>query len=105
VTPRDPASPPGAPTNVSAKPAGKGEAIVTFTAPNNDGGAKISTYRAVCGTSASGGIAGANAGDGPISPLTVKGLVRGTEYICKVTGRNTGGLGTASTASNNVKPD
>ncbi len=97
-------SPPGAPTNVSAKP-GKGEVMVTFTAPSNDGGTRIATYRAVCGTSASGGVVGANAGDGPASPLTVKGLVRGTEYICTVNARNTAGLGMGSKASNNVKPD
>ena len=95
-----PVSPPGAPTKVSAK-AGKGEAIVTFS-PHSD--AKLS-YRAICGTSASGGVAGANAAEGRDSPLTVRGLTRGTEYICKVAARNTAGLGMDSAESNKVKPD
>ena len=103
AAPVAPVSPPGVPTNVSAK-AGKGGAIVTFSAPSNADDAKL-TYRAICGTAASGGVAGANVAEGRDSPLTVSGLNRGTVYICKVAARNTAGLGMDSKESKGVKPD
>ena len=97
-------SPPGVPTNVSAKEGRGGEAIVTFSPPSNAGDAKLS-YRAICGTAASGGVAGANVAEGRDSPLIVKGLTRGMVYICKVAARNSAGLGMDSKESNKVKPE
>ena len=105
-----PARPPGAPTNVSVR-AGTGEAIVTFNGPRDlglptNGLLTVLTYRAICGTRASGGVAGAMASEeGQNWSLTVKGLNRGTEYICKVAAKNVAGFGMESTESNSVTPD
>ena len=105
-----PARPPGAPTNVSVR-AGTGEAIVTFNGPRDlglptNGLLTVLTYRAVCGTKSSGGVAGAMASEeGQNWSLTVKGLNRGTEYICKVAAKNVAGFGMESTESNSVTPD
>jgi len=91
-----PATVPGAPTGVSAT-AGSGQAIVTFTAPANDGGSAITGYTV---TSSPGNITASGAS----SPITVTGLTNGTAYTFTVTATNSAGTGPASAASNAVTP-
>jgi hypothetical protein len=86
---------PGAPTGVSAA-AGNGQAIITFTAPSNNGGAPITSYT----VTSSGG----QAASGSSSPVTVTGLTNGTAYTFTVTATNSAGTGAASSPSNSVTP-
>jgi hypothetical protein len=90
------AVPPGAPT-IGTAAAGNGQATVTFTAPDNDGGSAITGYTV---TSSPGNISAA----GAASPITVTGLTNGTAYTFTVTATNEVGTGAASAASNSVTP-
>jgi hypothetical protein len=94
-----PATIPDAPTGVTAT-ATNGEAIVSFTAPSNDGGSAITQYTA---TSNSGNISGtvSQAGSGAI---TVTGLTNGIAYSFTVTATNALGTSAASAASTSVTP-
>jgi hypothetical protein len=94
------ASPPGAPTLVSAT-AGVGSAKIVFTKPAITGGAPITNYRAKCASS-NGGRAGSH--EGTKSPIVVSGLTAGKTYMCAVAARNRVGLGAYSTASDPVTP-
>jgi uncharacterized protein (TIGR02145 family) len=87
---------PGAPTSVSAT-AGNAQAIITFTAPVNNGGSAITGYTV---TSSPGGFTGT----GSASPIMVTGLINGTAYTFTVTATNAIGIGPASSASNSVTP-
>jgi len=87
---------PGAPTGVSAV-AGNAQAIVTFSAPSNNGGSSITGYTV---TSSPGGLKGA----GSVSPITINGLTNGTAYTFTVTAINVIGTGPVSSASNSVTP-
>jgi large repetitive protein len=95
-SPVTPAGPPGAPTNVSAV-TGNAQAIVSFTAPADNGGATITSYTV---TSSPGGITAS----GSASPITVTGLTNGTAYTFTVTATNSAGTGPASSASAAVTP-
>jgi len=88
-----PAGLPGAPTGVSAV-AGDGQALVSWTAPGNNGSA-ITGYT----VSWSGGNQACTA-----SPCTVSGLSNGTPYSFTVTATNAIGTGPSSAASNVVTP-
>jgi len=90
---------PGAPTLVTAT-AGVLQALVSFTAPESDGGSPITLYTA---TSNPGNITGTltQAGSGTI---TVTGLNYGTAYTFTVTATNATGTSEASAASNSVTP-
>ncbi len=90
-----PATVPDAPTSVAAK-AGKAEAKVSFKAPASNGGIHITSYTV---TSSAG-----QTGSGPASPITVKGLTKGTAYTFTVTATNAIGTGPPSSASNSVMP-
>ena len=85
------------PTGAAAT-AGNGQAIVSYTAPADDGGAAITQYTAV---SSPGGLTGTS-GDG--SPITVTGLINGTSYTFTVRATNPAGDGAFSTPSNAVIP-
>lgn len=89
-------TPPEAPT-VGAATAGNGKAIITFTAPVNNGGSAITGYTATCSP-------GEATASGASSPLTVNGLTNGTAYTCTVTATNAFGSSPASGASNSVTP-
>ncbi len=85
---------PDAPTNVSAV-AGNREAIVTFTAPTNNGGSPIISYRVV---SSPGGITSS----GGTSPITITGLTPGTTYTFTVIAVNSIGDSLPSSSSNSI---
>jgi hypothetical protein len=91
-----PSTVPGAPTIVSAT-AGNAQAVITFTAPVNNGGSAITGYTV---TSSPGG----STGIGSTSPISVTGLLGGTAYTFTVTATNVNGTGPASSASNSVTP-
>jgi uncharacterized protein YccT (UPF0319 family) len=88
---------PGAPTTVAAV-GGNGQAVVSFTAPANNGGTAITGYTV---TSNPGGFTASGTG----SPLTVTGLTNGTSYTFTVTATNAAGTSAASSASAAVTPD
>ena len=88
---------PGAPTNLTAV-AGNAQATFTFTAPANNGGSPITSYRVDCNSplvSASGAT----------SPITVTGLTNGSNYSCVALAINALGNGPASSAINVTPSD
>jgi LPXTG-motif cell wall-anchored protein len=91
-----PATPPGAPTGVSAT-AGNGQASVSFTAPASDGGAGISSYTV---TASPGG----KTATCPGSPCVVTGLTNGTSYTFTVHATNAIDDSPESAASAAVTP-
>ena len=92
---------PSAPTGVTATPASK-SALVSWTAPSNDGGGAITGYTV---TPYIGSTAQTPTQvDGSSTSTTVAGLTNGTAYTFKVTATNAFGTGPASAASNAVTP-
>ncbi|ANY65973.1 hypothetical protein BBD42_05480 [Paenibacillus sp. BIHB 4019] len=85
-----------APTQVTAA-AGNGRAVVSFTAPANDGGNTITSYEV---TASPGNIIAI----GTTSPITVTGLSNGTSYTFTVKAINAVGSSLASDASDAVTP-
>ena len=90
---------PGAPTGVAATP-GNTEAIISFTAPSNDGGSVIISYTA---TSSPGDIS-ATLSQAESGDITVTGLTNDTAYTFTVTATNAIGTSAASAVSNSVEP-
>ncbi|MEJ6521666.1 putative Ig domain-containing protein, partial [Shewanella bicestrii] len=88
---------PSAPT-IGTATAGNAQATVSFSAPAFTGGAVITGYSLV---STPGGITAS----GTSSPITIAGLTNGTSYSFTVAAINSVGTGSASTASNTVKPN
>lgn len=88
---------PGPPTGVVATP-GNGMALVSWSAPADDGGFPINGYTA---TSSPDGATCAT--DGTLS-CTVNGLTNGTSYTFTVTATNELGIGPASAPSVAVTP-
>ena len=95
VMPAAPSRPPGPPTKVSAT-AGNGEASVSFSAPEDNGGQPITSYT----VTASSGLQVS----GTTSPIVVLGLADRTTYTFTVTATNSVGTGPASVPSNPVVP-
>ena len=93
-----PASPPGAPTGVSAV-AGDASARVSWTPPVDTGGSPITGYT----VTGSPGGASVSVGGG-VTSANVSGLVNGTSYTFTVTATNSAGTGPASAPSNPVTP-
>ena len=87
---------PGAPANVSAV-AGNGQAVVTFTAPADNGGSAITGYEVTASPGNISMIGGA-------SPITLTGLTNGTSYTFTVKAINDAGRSAASAESNTVIP-
>jgi alpha-tubulin suppressor-like RCC1 family protein len=87
---------PDAPIIGSAS-AGEARAVVSFSAPQSNGGAAITSYTVA---SNPGGLTGT----GAASPITVTGLTNGTPYTFTVTATNSTGTGAPSAASNSVTP-
>ena len=94
------ATTPGAPTITAVTPDVR-SVTVTFTKPDDDGGARIANYRVKC-TSSNGGTTGAQTVEK--SPILVRGLNPGRKYTCTVAARNKLGLGTPSERSDQFKP-
>ncbi|MEA4827862.1 MAG: fibronectin type III domain-containing protein, partial [Clostridium sp.] len=90
------AAAPAAPTGVSAT-AGNGSAVISFTAPVNNGGSPITGYTV---TSNPGNIIATGNG----SPITITGLTNGISYTFTVTATNAIGTGLPSVSSNSVTP-
>ena len=88
---------PGAPTNPSAE-GGNAQAIVRFTAPTNNGGSAISSYKVI---SSPGNISAT----GLNSPITISGLSNGVAYTFTVNALNAVGEGSSSSSTNSVTPD
>ncbi len=87
---------PDPPTSVSAT-AGNGQAVVSFSAPDNDGGSPITAYTV---TSNPGNITAT----GSSSPITITGLTIGVGYTFTVTAGNTLGDSVSSSPSGTVTP-
>ena len=87
---------PDAPT-IGTATAGPEQASITFTAPYDNGGAAITSYRA---TSTPGSITGTASS----SPVTVSGLTGATAYTFVIAAINAAGTSVASSASNSVTP-
>jgi len=95
VTPSAPV--PGAPVGVSAK-AGNGQAKVSWSAPTNSGGARITGYKV---TSSPGGFICTTTG---AKSCTVKGLVNDIPHTFTVTAITATGISDPSVPSNSVTP-
>lgn len=91
-----PVTVPGAPT-IGTATAGNGQATITFSAPDSDGGAEITSYTVA---SSPGGITGT----GATGPITLTGLTNGTAYTFAVTATNGVGTSIASAESNSITP-
>ncbi|UQZ85515.1 Internalin-A precursor [Paenibacillus konkukensis] len=91
-----PKSVPSAPTSVTAV-AGKGQAVITFTPSDDDGGSPITGYEVAASP-------GNITVSGTASPITVTGLTNGIAYTFTVKAVNGVGAGTASEPSNAVTP-
>ncbi len=93
-----PATVPSAPINVQVT-AGDGEAIVSFAAPESDGGSPIKSYFVISNPGVITLVA-----TGTSSPITVTGLTKGTVYTFTVMATNEVGTGPASEPSNDITP-
>ncbi|WP_338554408.1 cadherin-like beta sandwich domain-containing protein [Paenibacillus sp. KS-LC4] len=87
---------PSAPASVTAT-SGNAQAVVSFTAPVNNGGSPVKGYEvtAMPGNITVSGIS---------SPITVTGLTNGTRYTFTVKALNNAGSSDASVPSNEVTP-
>ena len=100
VTPSGAATP-GAPTGVSAQPRNQA-AVVSWTAPESDGGSQITGYRITpyIGSTAQT----ATTVSGLSTSTSVNGLSNGTNYTFTVAATNSLGTGSESSASGAVVP-
>lgn len=100
VTPLAPIAP-GAPTGVAAEP-GTRSALVSWTAPDDDGDSPITGYTI---TPYAGATAESPVQVGPsATAATVSGLANGTSYTFRVRASNAAGTGPESAASDSVVP-
>jgi RHS repeat-associated protein len=95
--PVTPAASPGAPTGVAAT-AGNAKAVVTWTAPTDNGGSAITGYTV---TASPGGATATTTG---ATSATVNGLTNGTAYTFMVTAKNAVSTGPSSAPSGAITP-
>lgn len=94
-------NPPDAPTGVSAT-AGNSLAVISWTAPANNGGSPIGAYVI---TALVGGVPNSSqVFTGTSTQTTYSGLINGTTYTFTVAAANSAGTGAASLPSNPVTP-
>jgi hypothetical protein len=98
-----PASPPGAPTGVTAATAGSGSVTVSWSAPNSS--SQITSYTVTPFVGSTAGTPVTVTGTPPATSTTVSGLTNGTTYTFNVTATNATGTGGASAASNPATPE
>ncbi|MGB7421124.1 MAG: IPTL-CTERM sorting domain-containing protein [Comamonas sp.] len=96
---------PDAPTGVTAT-ATAGQAVITFTAPANDGGSAITRYIATADPGGATGDCTIATGSpaGTVCAITLTGLTNGTGYTFKVKAENVHGTGVESAPSASVVP-
>jgi len=99
-SPVTPATKPGSPTGVTAT-ASNAAAVLSWTAPSDDGGSGITSYQV---TSSPGGITATATGNPPATNATVSGLTNGTNYSFTVVAINGVGSSPPSSASNVITP-
>jgi uncharacterized repeat protein (TIGR02543 family) len=97
--PVTPATVPGAPTGVTATSSAPGKAVITFTAPTDNGGSAITEYVV---TAAPGGLTCVTTN--PSTGCEFTGLTNGTAYTFTAVARNSVGDSVNSTASAAVTP-
>ena len=91
---------PFAPQNVvAAVTANSGEVTVTWSAPSDDGGEAVSSYRVLASSGAE-----LTASDPSVRTVTFTGLNNATQYTFTVYASNSVGEGEASSASNGIYP-
>jgi PKD repeat protein len=89
---------PGPPTGLTGSP-GNGQVSLSWTAPANNGGVSISSYRVYRGTTSGGETlvtTGGCSGLGAVTSCTDTGLTNGQQYFYKVSAVNAIGEGTKS---------
>src|SRR5262249_27646524 len=92
-------TPPGPPTGLAGRP-GNGQVSLSWTAPADNGGVNISSYRVYRGTTSGGGTlvtTGGCGGLGAVTSCTDTGLTNGQKYFYKVSAVNAIGEGNKST--------
>ena len=94
---------PGAPTNVVVT-AGHGQVVVSWTAPNSDGGTPITDYSVQYSTNGGASWLSASLCSGTNTSCTVTGLMNGTGYLFRVAATNSVGTGAPSTNSATATP-
>jgi alpha-tubulin suppressor-like RCC1 family protein len=101
-----PATGPGSPTGVTAA-GGQGQALVSWSAPADDGGLAVSSYGVTAADATSAARGGQSCswttGDGALS-CSVTGLTNGDSYTFTVTASNGAGTSGASAPSNAIVP-
>jgi hypothetical protein len=94
-------TPPGPPTNASAK-GGKASATVSFKPPTSNGGNAIVGYT-VTAVDTTKPANGGQTASGTSSPIVISGLTPGDSYTFTVTATNEAGTSPASNPSNAVR--
>ena len=94
---------PSAPTGVTAQ-AANASAVVSWTAPTNNGGEPVSSYTVTPYIGSTAQTATVVSGSPPATSVTVNGLTNGTAYTFTVAASNAVGAGPASSPSSPVTP-
>jgi hypothetical protein len=101
VTPRVPATPPGAPTIGRVEP-GDGSVRVHWSAPSSDGGSPITGYEIL--TFQGSTVVSTSTAAATATSHLATGLTNGTTYVLAVVARNASGVGGSPAVSAAVAP-